>query len=173
MVLDGEGFDTGKYLRAVRAAPNEKAFCFLQDSVEIRDPQFFLRGFGAVATRSMVSLYEYPGNSWGLAEGPGSKRFIEAVMGPGDLTYEKGVFGPMFFCTGDFARDAAATFKREPQTKLDQEAMESGWPIFAARRGLGPVPSLYGRMPWPLPADPYQAAQDFNLPLIKHFPRRR
>lgn len=174
MLLDGPGFDTGKYLRATRAsASSETAFCFLQDSVEIRDPAFFVKGFEAVRERPIVSVYEYPGNSWGAVEGPGSKRFIERVLGPGSLEYENGVFGPMFFCSGAFAREAAKLFKEEPQSKLDQEAMESGWPIFAARQGLGPVPSLYGRMPWPLPPDPYRAAQEFNLPLVKHFPRRR
>lgn len=176
MVLDGEGFDTGKYLKGVSmCVEDEPAFCFLQDSVEIRDPRFFFRGFTALNQTPIASVYSFPGNLWDTLEGPRQTRFVQAVLSkvPGDdLSFQQGVMGPMLFIAGAMARHALKTFQHVPSNKEQACAMERGWAVYAQRMGY-PVPALYG--PFPKNAhdmDPYQAALEFNLPLIKHFPRR-
>lgn len=132
MLVDGEGYDTGKYVRAARRCLPEEQCLFLQDSVRIRTPEIF-RGFAA--TPGFMPLLGFLGNQYDSAE---QRAWVRGAC-RGD-SYLVGTFGPMFFC---YAGWVAAQALPPLTHKREQQGMERGWSVLAEASGVARKP-LFG-----------------------------
>jgi len=128
------GYDTGAYKYAYeRYREQEDLFIFLQDSVEIKSPNWF--------PAIMIKLQEGDVCAWltftDWYDNQEQVDFVQKYFN--EHRYEKGVFAPMFAIrTKDMDKVYEKTGIKDVQVynKWTQQAMERGWAVAFEQAGL-------------------------------------
>jgi len=121
------GYDTGAYKRAYELNKGiEDLFIFLQDSVEIKSPNWF--------PAIMIKLQEGDVCAWltftDWYDNQEQVDFVQKYFN--EHRYEKGVFAPMF----DKVYEKTGIKDVQVYNKWTQQAMERGWAVAFEQAGL-------------------------------------
>lgn len=134
-----QGFSTGAYLWTYFNYP-AKNYLFLQDSMEVLEPEYLEKFKEIMPERGAVSWCWF---GFGYDNTP-QKEWSEYHYGPGNDP-ERGIFGPIFYTNReslDILRDSK-WLPGYPTTKAQAQGTERTWALAFHRMGLN-VPSVSG-----------------------------
>jgi len=117
------GFDSGAYIYAINNFITDK-FYFLQDSIRIKNKNFFLEIDKKLKTETVVPIITFQANFYANPE-----QVNFCIHNFETYNYSKGIFGPMFSILYDDAKKIDKKFLIYPFDKNTQMAMERGWAI--------------------------------------------
>jgi hypothetical protein len=117
------GFDSGAYMYAINNIKSDR-FYFLQDSLRIKDPNFFNNINEKLKPGIVVPLITFASN---LYDGPDQIEFC--LNNFEDTKFTKGIFGPMFSVLNEDIQKIDKKFLIWPTNKRMQMGMERGWGI--------------------------------------------
>jgi hypothetical protein len=124
------GFDTGAYIYALN---NIKAsrFYFMQDSVRIKDRNFFKNIDSKLSPGKVVPLVTFGANAYDNQE-----QIEFCIKHFESSNFEKGIFGPIFSILNEDAQKIDKRFLVWPTSKILQMGMERGWAVLFNKYGL-------------------------------------
>ena len=117
------GFDSGAYIYAINNLISDK-FYFLQDSIRIKNKNFFKEIDKKLSLNNIVCLITFQSNFYANYE---QMKFCTDNFE--SIDYNKGIFGPMFAISYDDIKKIDKKFLIYPHDKNTQMAMERGWSI--------------------------------------------
>jgi hypothetical protein len=125
-----KGFDTGAYIYAIQNLKSDR-FIFLQDSIRIKNIDFFNLIDEKLKISNVVTLLTFEGNWWDnqIQEDFSLKHF-------GTTIYETGIFGPMFAISYLDSQKIEKNLLIYPENKEQQKAMERCWDIIFKKTNL-------------------------------------
>lgn len=137
-----KGYDTGAYLYAFRKYAAD-SYIFLQDSARPKE----LRWTEAFTSRLTHGVGCVPWLTFPLQwDGEGQIEFVRARYRT-DRVPPLGVFGPMFAASRDslVKLDRLSLLDAIPANKVEQQAMERGWPLafFLGGFGIRPIHTMF------------------------------
>ena len=115
------GFDTGAYIYAINNLKSDR-FVFIQDSIRIKNVDFFNLIEEKLKTSNVVAILTFEGNWW---ENETQKYF--SLKHFGTTMFDMGIFGPMFSIS--YTDSQKLNNLIYPTDKEQQKAMERCWSI--------------------------------------------
>ena len=114
-------FDTGAYIYAINNLKSDR-FVFIQDSIRIKNVDFFNLIEEKLKTSNVVAILTFEGNWW---ENETQKYF--SLKHFGTTMFDMGIFGPMFSIS--YTDSQKLNNLIYPTDKEQQKAMERCWSI--------------------------------------------
>ena len=118
-----KGFDSGAYMYAINNIKAER-FYFLQDSIRIKDLEFFNNIDKKLNTGTVVPLITFPSNYYDNAE-----QIEFCLRNLGAFEFTQGIFGPMFAITYEDSQKIDKKHLVWPTNKSLQQGLERGWGV--------------------------------------------
>jgi hypothetical protein len=116
------GFDSGAYIYAINNLSAER-FYFLQDSIIIKDREFFDITDNILESGVVTTFISFPSNFYNTEQ----YNYCSSTFGTTD--YDTGIFGPMFSILNEDIQKIDKSLLVYPKNKEQQMAMERGWSI--------------------------------------------
>jgi hypothetical protein len=130
-----KGFDTGAYIYAIQNLKSDR-FIFLQDSIRIKNINFFNLIDEKLKTSNVVTILTFESGWW---DNQTQKDF--SLKHFGTTIFDKGIFGPMFSIS--YTDSQKLNNLIYPTNKEQQKAMERCWSIIFKKYNLT-IDSLEG-----------------------------
>ena len=118
-----KGFDTGAYIYAINNFITDR-FYFLQDSIRIKNKNFFLEIDKKIKTGTVIPIITFQENFYA-----NHQQINFCINNFETSNYKKGIFGPMFSILYDDVKKIDKKLLVYPYDKNTQMAMERGWSI--------------------------------------------
>jgi hypothetical protein len=123
-----KGFDTGAYIYAIQNLKSDR-FIFLQDSIRIKNIDFFNLIDEKLKTSNVVTILTFEGDRW---DNPTQQIF--SLKHFGTTSFEKGIFGPMFSMS--YSDSQKLNNLIYPIDKNQQMAMERCWSVIFKKQNF-------------------------------------
>jgi len=131
------GFDSGAIMWAMKNIDADKYY-FLQDSIVIKDIDFFNQIDEKLRDNVVVPILKFHGMYWDNEE-----QVKWSIEKTGSYDADFGIFGPMFSILKTTSNRLVMDLDFYPETKNNQKAMERVWGVLFKRHGIN-IDSLCG-----------------------------
>lgn len=153
------GFDSGAIIWAMKNIDADR-FYFVQDSIVIKDIDFFKQVDEKLRHNVAVPILIFDGTYWDNME-----QVNWSIEKAGSYDTDFGIFGPMFSILKTTSNRLVSLLDFYPETKNNQKAMERVWGVLFKKHGIT-IDALCGHFN-------YYLLMNDGYPLFKkYFPER-